>query len=127
MIVPSRGDSGHKVRTHSAGEVLGMMVRTAAPSIQGGREGLEIWYGEQREDPSGGGGPGRTGVRDKSYSLRSMKKRLSHPSPAKAIEGASRRLALPIQVPSASDWRICFGTSARGTRSGIGSDPVWWR
>ena len=38
--------SGRKVRTHSAGEILGMMARgLLRPSIRKSREGLEIWYG----------------------------------------------------------------------------------
>jgi len=45
--------SGRKLRTHSAREILGVMLRLA---FSGGRsvrrrEGLDVWYGERRLDP----------------------------------------------------------------------------
>jgi glycosyltransferase involved in cell wall biosynthesis len=45
--------SGRKLRTYSAGEVLGTMWRLAKKGMKGGmtREGTELWYGERRDDP----------------------------------------------------------------------------
>lgn len=45
--------SGRKLRTHSAREILGVMLRlvaTRAGSVRR-REGLDVWYGERRPDP----------------------------------------------------------------------------
>ena len=45
--------SGRKLRTHSAREVLMVMSRVAfrGPIAVKQREGMELWYGERREDP----------------------------------------------------------------------------
>jgi glycosyltransferase involved in cell wall biosynthesis len=45
--------SGRKLRTHSAGEVLKIMVRMAIRGPKGvkQRQGMELWYAERREDP----------------------------------------------------------------------------
>jgi GT2 family glycosyltransferase len=44
--------SGRKLRTHSAREVIGCLIRLAltGPRSFRKREGLEIWYGERREE-----------------------------------------------------------------------------
>ncbi|GMV90554.1 MAG: hypothetical protein AMXMBFR82_03320 [Candidatus Hydrogenedentota bacterium] len=44
--------SGRKLRAHSAREILGLLVRLAAsgPKAIQRREGLDVWYGERRED-----------------------------------------------------------------------------
>lgn len=48
--------SGRKLRAHSAREILGGLLRVALRGRQaiGVREGLEIWYGERRQDPGSG-------------------------------------------------------------------------
>lgn len=45
--------SGRKLRAHSAREILGMLVRlaVAGPKMVRRREGLDLWYGERRDDP----------------------------------------------------------------------------
>jgi glycosyltransferase involved in cell wall biosynthesis len=45
--------SGRKLRAHSAREVLGLLGRLAlsGPNSVQRRDGLEIWYGERRNDP----------------------------------------------------------------------------
>jgi glycosyltransferase involved in cell wall biosynthesis len=45
--------SGRKMRTHSAREILGLLVQLALPGPKSvrQREGLDIWYGERRPDP----------------------------------------------------------------------------
>lgn len=45
--------SGRKLRSHSGREVLGSLLHLAwgGRRAMGRREGLEIWYGERREDP----------------------------------------------------------------------------
>ena len=45
--------SGRKLRTHSIGEVLGVLFRLAirGPSAVKQRQGMELWYAERREDP----------------------------------------------------------------------------
>jgi glycosyltransferase involved in cell wall biosynthesis len=45
--------SGRKLRAHSAREVLGVLGRFAlsGPKSVRRRDGLEIWYGERRDDP----------------------------------------------------------------------------
>jgi hypothetical protein len=45
--------SGRKLRAHSAREVLGLLTRLAlaGPRSLRRREGLDLWYGERREDP----------------------------------------------------------------------------
>jgi glycosyltransferase involved in cell wall biosynthesis len=47
--------SGRKLRAYSAPEILRMLARLAlkGPSAVRSREGLELWYGERREDPGG--------------------------------------------------------------------------
>lgn len=44
--------SGRKMRTYSAREVLGTLVRLSLQGMKGGRtrEGKELWYGERRVD-----------------------------------------------------------------------------
>jgi glycosyltransferase involved in cell wall biosynthesis len=46
--------SGRKLRSHSGGEVLGSLLRLAwgGRKAMGRREGLQIWYGERRNDRS---------------------------------------------------------------------------
>ena len=62
IVLPQRvTTSGRKLRTYSAREILGLFVRAAI----GGRrelrkrEGLEVWYGERREDTMAPVPPGR--------------------------------------------------------------------
>lgn len=45
--------SGRKFRTHTAREILGVMARLAITGTRSARrrEGLDVWYGEQRPDP----------------------------------------------------------------------------
>jgi GT2 family glycosyltransferase len=45
--------SGRKLRAHSGGEALGIMLRLALAGPKGvrRRDGLDIWYGERRADP----------------------------------------------------------------------------
>jgi len=45
--------SGRKLRAHSAGELMSSMFKLARLGTKGvqQREGLELWYGERREDP----------------------------------------------------------------------------
>ena len=45
--------SGRKLRAHSAGELLASMFRLARGGTKAvqRREGLELWYGERRDDP----------------------------------------------------------------------------
>jgi len=48
--------SARKLRSHSAGEILGLLVKLA---FTGGRslrrrDGLDLWYGPRRADPGGG-------------------------------------------------------------------------
>jgi glycosyltransferase involved in cell wall biosynthesis len=45
--------SGRKMRTHSAREILGLLIQLALPGPKSvrHREGLDIWYGERRTDP----------------------------------------------------------------------------
>jgi glycosyltransferase involved in cell wall biosynthesis len=52
--------SGRKLRAHSAGEILGLLVRLALAGSHSvrRREGLEIWYGERRPDPESAAAPG---------------------------------------------------------------------
>lgn len=47
--------SGRKLRTHSAREIFGPLLRLMVQGRRGimRREGLEMWYGERRDDPSG--------------------------------------------------------------------------
>jgi len=47
--------SGRKLRTYSALEILRMLGRLAlkGPKAVRSRDGLELWYGERREDPGG--------------------------------------------------------------------------
>jgi glycosyltransferase involved in cell wall biosynthesis len=47
--------SGRKLRTHSTREVVGGMIRLSlrGPSAIRGRKGMELWYGERRDDPPG--------------------------------------------------------------------------
>jgi glycosyltransferase involved in cell wall biosynthesis len=49
--------SGRKLRTHSAREIVGGMIRLGlrGPNAIKQREGMELWYGERREDPGGEG------------------------------------------------------------------------
>ena len=44
--------SGRKLRTHSAAEMLGLMLRFAwrGTSVIKQRQGMELWYGERRDD-----------------------------------------------------------------------------
>jgi glycosyltransferase involved in cell wall biosynthesis len=44
--------SGRKMRTHSFGEIMGMMLRMArrGPGVVRSRERLELWYGPRRRD-----------------------------------------------------------------------------
>lgn len=46
--------SGRKLRAHSAREILGLLLRLALGGRKSlaQRDGLEIWYGERRADPS---------------------------------------------------------------------------
>ena len=46
--------SGRKLRAYSAREILGLLARLAlsGPKSVRRREGLEVWYGERREDPA---------------------------------------------------------------------------
>jgi hypothetical protein len=45
--------SGRKMRTHSASEILGTLLRIGIRGKRGvrRREGMELWYGERRSDP----------------------------------------------------------------------------
>jgi glycosyltransferase involved in cell wall biosynthesis len=45
--------SGRKLRAHAAREVLGLLLRLAltGPRSIRRREGLDLWYGERRDDP----------------------------------------------------------------------------
>jgi glycosyltransferase involved in cell wall biosynthesis len=47
--------SGRKLRTHSAREMLAVMFRVAlrGTGAMRRREGMDLWYGERREDPQG--------------------------------------------------------------------------
>ena len=47
--------SGRKLRTHSAREILMVMCRLMlrGPSAVKQRQGMELWYGERREDKRG--------------------------------------------------------------------------
>ena len=47
--------SGRKLRAHSARELMALMFRLARRGTKAvrEREGLELWYGERREDPVG--------------------------------------------------------------------------
>ena len=49
--------SGRKVRTYSAGEMFGLLLRLAlaGPKSVRRREGLDVWYGERRKDPGAAG------------------------------------------------------------------------
>ena len=49
--------SGRKLRTYSARELLGTLLRLAlsAPASVRTRDGLDVWYGERRPDPDGRG------------------------------------------------------------------------
>lgn len=51
--------SGRKLRAHSAREVLGLLARLAVtgPRALRRREGLEVWYGERRNDPASAAAP----------------------------------------------------------------------
>jgi glycosyltransferase involved in cell wall biosynthesis len=46
--------SARKLRTHSAYEILGLIIRVllAGPKSLQKRDGLEVWYGERRIDPN---------------------------------------------------------------------------
>ncbi len=57
--------SGRKVRAHSGREILGLFVRVALTGSKAirQRKGLEIWYGERRDDPEPAElAPGEPGV-----------------------------------------------------------------
>jgi glycosyltransferase involved in cell wall biosynthesis len=47
--------SARKLRAHSAGEVMGTLLRIAVtgPTAVRRRHGLELWYGQRRADPEG--------------------------------------------------------------------------
>jgi len=49
--------SGRKLRTYSARELLGTLLRLtlSAPASVRTRDGLDVWYGERRPDPDSGG------------------------------------------------------------------------
>lgn len=49
--------SVRKMRTHSAFEILGLLIRLAltGPRLIRQRKGLELWYGERRADPGTSG------------------------------------------------------------------------
>ncbi len=55
--------SGRKLRTYSAGEILGLLARLAlsGPGSLRRRKGLDIWYGERRTDPESVPEPAGTG------------------------------------------------------------------
>jgi glycosyltransferase involved in cell wall biosynthesis len=57
--------SGRKLRTHTAREVLGPLVRLALAGRKSvaRRRGLDIWYGERRRDLESGSEPGTVGDR----------------------------------------------------------------
>ncbi|HWB11710.1 MAG TPA: glycosyltransferase [Pirellulales bacterium] len=53
--------SGRKLRTHSAREIVGVLMRFALHGLKAARqrEGLDLWYGERRADPEGRDAPVR--------------------------------------------------------------------
>src|SRR4030095_10492386 len=55
--------SGRKIRTHSAREVLMVICRSMlrGPNAVKQRQGMELWYGERREDKQGNADRVRTG------------------------------------------------------------------
>jgi len=58
VLRASVSTSGRKLRAYSAREILGLLARLAlsGPKSVRRREGLEVWYGERREDPEFGAG-----------------------------------------------------------------------